>query len=244
MFKPGEHHREKYFERIRRVKRILRPLPRRATVHNYPVLKWFAETARKRNYLWSFKRNDVVVAIYAGCIISILPIYGIQIGAAFVFALLLRCNLMVMVAAQLITNPITAGPIYFAAGYIGLKIFWVFGADIPHDSVWDFATLIAENLKQAMLSMVGSDKAKIAMEQMAVETGMSLHQMIWLGFRATFVGGAILGYFTGFVFSLAYQLAAKRYEYRHPKHTFTPPVDPVDRGDAGKTVPFPREDSA
>ena len=34
--------------RIRRLKRWLRPLPRRANVRRYPVLNWFAIAARKR----------------------------------------------------------------------------------------------------------------------------------------------------------------------------------------------------
>lgn len=194
-------------------------------MHKYPVLKWFSETARKRSYLWSMKRTDVVVAIYAGCIISMLPIYGIQVGLAFLFALLLRCNLMVIVAMQFITNPFTAGPIYFVACYIGLYFFWFFGAPIPEDSVMGFAHLIAENLKQAMLSMVGSGSARKAMGQMALETGMSLHEMIWLGFRATFVGGALLGYFTGFVISLFYQVIARRYALKHPKVPLAAPSD-------------------
>jgi len=241
MFQPSEQQREKYYERIRRVKRLLRPLPRRATVHKSPVLKWFAETTRKRSYLWSFTRADVVLAIYAGCIISMLPIYGIQIGFAFIIALILRCNLMVMVGVQFITNPLTAGPIYFLACYLGLNLFWLFGAPIPEDSVVGFASLIAQNLKLAMLSMVGSGKARLALEQMSLQTEMPLHQMVWLGFQATFVGGAILGYFTGFILSVVYQSLASYYARNRP---FRPPVDPVSRQAIGKSKLHNGEHSA
>ncbi len=105
--------------RIRRVKRLLRPLPRRATVHRYPVLKWFSRTARARSYLWSFRPQHVVRALYAGCILAMLPIYGLQLLAAFVVALALRANLMLMVALVLITNPFTFVPLYAADFAVG-----------------------------------------------------------------------------------------------------------------------------
>ena len=64
---------ETRWRRIRRVKKWLRPLPRRATIHRYPILKFFAESARKRIYLWSFRVENAVPAIYAGCILSLTP---------------------------------------------------------------------------------------------------------------------------------------------------------------------------
>lgn len=205
-----EKHKHEYFRRIRRAKRWLRPLPRRATIHRYPVLGWFAETARKRSYLWSFRREDVVPAIYIGCILSMLPIYGIQVPLAFLLAMVFRSNLMVMVATQFITNPLTAGPLYLAACFVGLQVFSVFGVQIPGESVYDFATLITAHLKDAFLSIVSSKHAGASMESLSEQTGMTLPAIVWLGFKATFVGGAILGYFIGFFLSLIYQFTARR----------------------------------
>lgn len=205
-----DKHRHEYFKRIRRAKRWLRPLPRRATIHRYPVLGWFAGAARKRSYLWSFRREDVVPAIYIGCILSMLPIYGIQVPTAFLLAVVFRSNLMVMVATQFVTNPITAGPLYLAGCYVGLLVFSMFGFEIPGDSVYDFAVLIAHNLKDAFLSIVGPSTMNNSMETLADETGMTLPEIVGLGFKATFVGGAIIGYFIGFFLSLAYQFTARR----------------------------------
>jgi len=205
-----EKHKNEYFKAIRRAKRWLRPLPRRATIHRYPVLGWFSETARKRSYLWSFRREDVVPAIYVGCILSMLPIYGIQVPLAFLFSIVFRCNLMAMVALQFITNPLTAGPLYLAGCFVGLQIFYVFGAEIPGDSVYQFASLITANLKDAFLSIVGPQTMRGSMEALSEQTGMSLPALVWLGFKATFVGGAILGYFIGFFLSLGYQFTARR----------------------------------
>ena len=40
--------KEARFSRIRRLKRLLRPLPRRATLHKYPILNMFTVAARMR----------------------------------------------------------------------------------------------------------------------------------------------------------------------------------------------------
>lgn len=105
--------------RIRRLKRWMRPLPRRSNMHRYPVLSWFAQAARKRIYLWSFRPEHAVPALQVGCILTLLPIYGLQLPLALVFALLLRANLPILAGLQLITNPFTVLPIWFALYQIG-----------------------------------------------------------------------------------------------------------------------------
>ncbi len=115
----AEFHRTKErHRRIRLTKRLLRYLPRRATLHRYPVLSRFAAMARRRPYLWSFRVRVVTPSFYAGCIIALMPFYGFQIPLAFAAALALRSNLPVAVALQFITNPLTLWIYYFtyAAG--------------------------------------------------------------------------------------------------------------------------------
>ncbi|PJF37773.1 MAG: DUF2062 domain-containing protein, partial [Phototrophicales bacterium] len=101
-------------------------MPRRATLHNYPFIKFFAESARKRAYLWSFRVSEVIPAIYAGSIISFLPLYGIQIPLAFACALLFRANLMILVGLQFITNPVTIVPIYSLEYFLGDMVLKAF----------------------------------------------------------------------------------------------------------------------
>lgn len=117
----NETHRlfEEKRRRTRRLKRWLRPLPRRANLHRYPVLNWFAKAARKRIYLWSFRPEQAVPALRVGCILTLLPIYGLQLPLALIFALLLRANLPILAGLQLITNPFTVLPIWFALYQIG-----------------------------------------------------------------------------------------------------------------------------
>jgi len=106
-------------KRRRRFKRFLRPLPRRANIHRYPVLKIFTRHARKRPYLWSFRQEKVSVACYAGSILAMLPLYGFQIPLALLAAVAFRANLPVLVAIQFITNPITMAPLYLTTHKIG-----------------------------------------------------------------------------------------------------------------------------
>lgn len=129
--------------RIRRAKQLLRPLPRKATLHRWPVLKWFAETARKRPYLWSFRVREVSVALYLGFVIAFLPIFGIQFLVAFAAAWILRANLPIIMGTQLITNLATMWAIYPALGIFGNRIITLLGI-----------SPIESNIGQAAYSMV------------------------------------------------------------------------------------------
>lgn len=116
----GSHplHR-RWLARRRRLRRWLRPLPRRANVARYPVIKWFAEAARKRPYLWSFKRRHVLASLYAGAVLALMPVYGLQLLLGLALAVWLRGNLTVMIALQMVTNPFTLGPIYYGTHALG-----------------------------------------------------------------------------------------------------------------------------
>ena len=118
--------------RIRRVKQLLRWMPRRANVDRYPVLKWFAAAARKRPYLWSFKTSSCTPAFYFGSIITFLPLVGIQIPLAFLGALACRANLPITIALQAISNPLTVPflyPMYFLLGRRVIRFFGL-GEDV------------------------------------------------------------------------------------------------------------------
>lgn len=127
MRKEYERHFKEWLQRRTRLRRLLRPLPRRSNLHRYPVIKWFAERARRHPFLWSFKRAQIIPALYVGSIISLAPVYGIQILLAFAAAMIFRANLTVMVALQFLTNPLTVVPIYAATGWIGATLMRYFG---------------------------------------------------------------------------------------------------------------------
>lgn len=176
--------RKERFARIRLIKKLLRPLPRRATLHRYPVLGWFAQTARKKSYLWSFRSKEIIPALYAGWMLTLMPLPGLQILLAFLLALGLRANLMVLIGLQLLSNPLTVGPIWLAAYNVGDFFFTFFVTDPTIEP--------------------------IATDQFEKNTGHSLGQLFSYGFRATLFGGIIIGYFAGFISSFIYQFTAKR----------------------------------
>lgn len=122
-------------QRRQRLRRLLKPLPRRANVGRYPLIKWFAERARRAPWLWSFKRAQIVPALYVGSVLSFLPVYGLQILIALGAALLLRANLTVLVALQMIVNPLTLVPIYAFTGWVGLAVMDVFGIGLQQGAV-------------------------------------------------------------------------------------------------------------
>lgn len=129
--------------RIRRVKQLLRWLPRKANLERYPILKWFAKAARKRPFLWSFKVSQCTPAFYAGAIIAFLPLYGIQLPLAFGAAVLLRANLPITCGLQLITNPVTLLPVWFVTNKVGRWVieFVGYGEGLTRVST-DFNALI------------------------------------------------------------------------------------------------------
>lgn len=180
---------ETKWRRIRRVKRWLRPLPRRATIHRYPILKFFAETARKRIYLWSFRVENAVPAIYAGAILTLLPIYGLQIAIAFLLALLLRANLPILVGLQVVSNPLTVIPIWFAAYQIGRHFLGVLGIEASPLARAEVRTLLT-NFMQG-------------------NWNENLDRLLSV-FGVTSFGAIIMGTFFGMVGSIAYRIIASR----------------------------------
>lgn len=90
--------------------------------HRYPFIGRFAEFARQRAYLWSFKQTEVRPAIYAGSILACMPAMGVQVPLALVLCLIIRANFMVMGGLQFISNPFTAAPLYLATHKVGTAI--------------------------------------------------------------------------------------------------------------------------
>jgi len=110
---------KQWLQRRMRIRAWLKPLPRRANVRRYPIIKSFSHFTLKRPYLWSFKNAPVVRAIYLGSLLAYMPSYGLQILIALTVAWFARANLTLMVGLQMITNPLTAGPIYLSTYFLG-----------------------------------------------------------------------------------------------------------------------------
>ena len=184
------------FERIRRLKKWMRPLPRRSNVHRYPILKWFSKTAYDRSYLWSFRGKTIIPALFWGLWIAMLPIVGLQMLVVFLLAILLRANLPVIVALQWISNPLTMGPIYFADYQIGMTFLDLFGVDYQRNK------LLKRNYDWSDFNF--SDLLAL------VDT---LPPMM--------IGGSIIGIFLGVVAVFLYKLSANLYKSRDEPSSYS-----------------------
>lgn len=177
------------WRRIRRVKRWLRPLPRRTNIHRYPILKFFSEAARKRIYIWSFRVENAVPAIYSGSILTLMPLYGIQVPLAFLLALLLRANLPILAGLQVVSNPLTVLPIWYTAYQIGRNFLSVGGIHVmPLDR----------------------EEVRIMLENFIHGAWGDKFDRIATVFGVTSLGAIIMGTIFGLIGSLAYRIIANR----------------------------------
>jgi uncharacterized protein len=181
--------RESKVRHMRRIKWWLRLMPRRANLHRYPVLKFFASSARGRPYLWSFRVEHAIPAIYAGCILTLMPLYGIQILLALVLAILLRANLPILVGLQVVSNPITVFPILLSAYQMGRLLLGVAGIEtLP----------LKKNELYSMLDHFMSGHWESHLER------------LFSVFGVTCLGAMIMGTFFGLIVSYGYRFMAKR----------------------------------
>jgi uncharacterized protein len=176
---------ERHHRRIRWTKRLLKLVPRRSNVHRYPGLGWAGKFARERKYLWSFRYREVAIALYAGSIVAFLPIMGIQIPVALGLALLLRANLPVFVGLQLITNWVTAVPIYYVCYDVGRIVLKLFGVHVE---------------------ALGREELRLFIEHAAAQDWAANGHLLLRVFLVTSLGGAIVGSFAGTVLDRTYSL--------------------------------------
>ena len=174
---------------IRRLKRWLRFLPRRANVHRYPILSWFAKRTRKRNYLWSFRPAQAVPALRAGFIVALLPIYGLQIPIALALAFFLRANLPILAGLQFITNPFTVLPIWFALYQIGRMTLGLFTIEI---------------------SPIGKESVDALLFGIFSGGWSENFDTLLLVFSVTSLGGLVIGIFLGTISGILYRFIAIR----------------------------------
>ncbi len=167
----------------------MRPLPRRTNIHRYPGLSWFAGFARKRAYLWSFRTSAMQPALWAGSILTFMPVVGIQIPLACGLAILLRANLPTLIGLQFITNAATLLPSYFICFQVGHLFLKLIGIDTEPLS-------IAE-LREVVESFREGDWA-------------SNFHFFGQAFGIISLGALIIGTFVGAVLSTTYRLLATR----------------------------------
>ena len=200
---PGEHH-----ARISFTKRLLRFVPRRALFHKYPIVGRFAAEARKRAFLWSFKSAYVRPALYVGSILALQPVMGVQIPVAFLCAVLLRLNFMVLGGLQFISNPFTAAPLYYGTYQLGLTVINAsgFGDSI---GVIDAAALPEP---AASAPAVETDPASANGTATLPPGEIRWTQRLGTSINALVLGGILAGAAVGGVLDLLWRFGASRAE--------------------------------
>lgn len=207
------HAKRERFARIRRLRQMLRFMPRRAVLHNYPIVGRFADVARRRAYLWSFRYEHLRASLYAGSILSLLPVMGLQLPLAFLLSLLLRTNFMVLGGLQFITNPFTAAPIYYATHQLGAYVIATagFGEALP-----------AANPGQQVLPLHEPDPLS------APATAPSTAHRIGTAINALIVGGIVSGAALGLALDILYRNYWRHYTLTHPERRRRPPLKPPE----------------
>jgi uncharacterized protein (DUF2062 family) len=88
---------------------------------------------------WTLNRRHVARAFALGIFIGFIPVpIHLFLGAAL--ALVLRVNVPAAVAGTLITNPLTAAPLYLSAYWVGCRILDVHPEPIAFEFTWEWLT--------------------------------------------------------------------------------------------------------
>ena len=105
-----------------RNKRLHKLLPTREKLEASRWLRWLAPWLGHPR-LWQWSRRGVALGVALGIFFGLLiPLAQIPLTA--VAAIILRANLPAAAASTLVTNPVTFGPVYYAAYHLGS---WITG---------------------------------------------------------------------------------------------------------------------
>jgi len=183
-------------KRVRRVKKLLHPLPRRTNLHKYPIIKYFSKYARKNAEIWSFKRTNITRAIYLGWFIALIPMYGLQMITAFIFSLFFRANCFVAMTIQWTTNPLTIPPILYAQYKLGAFVLKKIFRSV-YEPTQNFAELLKESGFESLIS---------ELTEFATIKHLALSVLI---------GGFIISIVCAFITDIIYRFWANRYSKNH-----------------------------
>jgi hypothetical protein len=102
-------------------------LPTRTSIQHNRWLRWLGPSLYHPR-LWHMSRKGLSLGLAIGIFFGLLiPVAQIPFSAAA--AVLLRANLPVAIGSTLVTNPVTFGPVYYAAYKVGVMV--VGGAPAP-----------------------------------------------------------------------------------------------------------------
>ena len=118
-----------------------------------------------------------------------MPLYGIQIPFSVGVALVLRANLPVLAGLQLISNPLTAIPMWFAGYQVGRAVLGILGVEVIP---------LASGQIQLMLDHFTHGR-----------WGENLERLMTV-FGVTSLGAIVIGVFFGLIISVTYRIFARK----------------------------------
>ncbi len=99
---------------------LRRVLPSALHVREYPLVKLFGGLLQNPD-LWHLNRHSVALAVAVGLFVAFMPVPAQMLLAAAI-AIGLGCNLSIAVVIVWVSNPITMGPMFFAAYKLGATL--------------------------------------------------------------------------------------------------------------------------
>ena len=123
------------------IQRLLAQAPTRGQLQPNPWLRRLAPYLADPK-LWHWSRRGVALGVAIGLFMGFLiPVAQILLAAAA--AVVLRANAPIAVAGTLVTNPLTAPPIYYAAYHLGA---WATGTSATAAVSWADPVSVLESL--------------------------------------------------------------------------------------------------
>jgi uncharacterized protein (DUF2062 family) len=156
-------------------------VPTRESLLNNRWLKWLHPFLHHPR-LWHWSRRGVATGVAIGVFFGLLiPIAQIPLSAAA--AILLRANVPAAAASTLVTNPVTFGPIYYAAYQLGLALTGETAApDLDQDRLAADEAAQAEEGFWSRITQLGKPLL-VGLVIMATLTGLATYAIITLIWR-------------------------------------------------------------
>lgn len=148
-------------------------VPTRAQIHDNRWLRWLGPLLR-RPRLWRWSRRGVALGVALGVFFGLLIPFA-QIPLSVGAAVVMRANVPAATVSTLVTNPLTFGPLYYAAYKLG---HWITGAPQAAEGQHEAS---AEELHAA-----GLPKEEVRLWQRLASVGKPL--LLGLAIIATLMG--------------------------------------------------------
>ncbi len=116
-------------------KRLIKQwLPDSHTVRDHRYVRMFGKLLHDPN-LWHLNRRSVSGGVAVGLFMAFMPI-PFQMLAAAAIAIASRVNIVISVTLCWITNPITIGPFFYAAYFLGSRLLGEKGGEFHFEMSW------------------------------------------------------------------------------------------------------------